>query len=59
MVDDQGRDCPPDTPGELWIRGPGIMEGYWNKPEVNATSFSDGWFHTGDLFCRTPQGYFR
>ncbi|MBT7648641.1 MAG: acyl--CoA ligase [Rhodospirillaceae bacterium] len=59
VVDDSGGLCPPDTPGELQIRGPGVMEGYWNKPEANARSFSDGWFRTGDLFARTAGGYFR
>ena len=35
------------------------MEGYWNKPEVNARSFSDGWFRTGDIFTRIKGGHFR
>mgnify|MGYP000879428918 CR=1 FL=1 len=59
VMDAAGQTCPNETPGELWIRGPGIMEGYWNKPEVNARSFSDGWFRTGDIFTRTTAGYFR
>lgn len=34
--------------GELWVRGPNIMPGYWNRPEANETDFVDGWFRTGD-----------
>jgi len=56
---EDGSEQPPETPGELWIRGPGIMEGYWNKPEANAASFSDGWFRTGDVFLKSDAGHFR
>ena len=35
--------------GELWVRGPNVVRGYWNKPKETAASFTDGWFHTGDL----------
>lgn len=42
--------------GELWVRGPGIMRGYYNKPETNAESFVDGWFRTGDLFRCDDEG---
>jgi long-chain acyl-CoA synthetase len=35
--------------GELWVRGPNVVRGYWNKPEDTDASFTDGWFHTGDL----------
>src|SRR6202008_1755913 len=35
--------------GELLIRGPNIVQGYWNKPEATAETFVDGWLHTGDL----------
>jgi long-chain acyl-CoA synthetase len=37
-------------PGEIWIKGPNVMaRGYWNRPDANAASFTDGWFHTGDI----------
>jgi long-chain acyl-CoA synthetase len=35
--------------GELLVRGPNVVQGYWNKPEANAQSFTDGWLHTGDI----------
>ncbi|WP_342641334.1 class I adenylate-forming enzyme family protein [Rhodoligotrophos ferricapiens] len=44
--------------GELWVRGPGIMLGYWNKPEANAEVFRPGgWFRTGDLFRQDERGF--
>ena len=42
--------CRPARPGEIWIKGPNVMaRGYWNRPDANAASFTDGWFHTGDI----------
>ncbi|MBD2749190.1 AMP-binding protein [Microvirga sp. BT688] len=56
--DEEGREVPPGEIGELWIRGPGILQGYWNKPEANAESFREGgWFRTGDLFRRDERGF--
>src|SRR5204863_9607584 len=46
---DSGEDLPAGRVGELWVRGPNVVRGYWNKPEDTAASFTDGWFHTGDL----------
>ena len=43
--------------GELWVKGPGLMKGYWNRPEVNAETFRDGWLRTGDLFRADDRGY--
>ena len=39
----------PDVRGELWIKGPNVVRGYWNRPEETATTFSKGWLHTGDV----------
>jgi long-chain acyl-CoA synthetase len=45
--------------GELLIRGPQIMKGYWNKPEATqATISAEGWLHTGDVATMNPEGYF-
>lgn len=44
--------------GELWVRGPGMMLGYYKKPEANAESLRDGWFLTGDLLREDENGYY-
>ena len=43
--------------GELWVRGPGVMKGYWNRPEATAGVITDGWFHTGDVAKRDDEGF--
>lgn len=55
---DTGRPVAPGQVGELWVRGPGVMAGYYNRPEANAESFRDGWFRTGDLFRRDADGFY-
>ncbi len=42
--------------GELLVRGPNVVQGYWNKPEATAETFVDGWLHTGDLARLDPDG---
>ena len=59
VVGSDGTDLPADTPGELWVKGLGVMDGYWNNAEANAKSFVDGWFRTGDIFEKTSKGFFR
>src|SRR3954452_9743094 len=46
---ERGEDLPGGEVCELWVRGPNVVRGYWNKPQETAESFTDGWFHTGDL----------
>ena len=47
----------PGETGELWVTGPGLMTGYWKRPDANAEAFRDGWFRTGDLFRADERGY--
>ncbi len=58
VVDEDGKDVPDGTPGEIVYRSPQLCEGYWNKPEETAEAFRDGWFHSGDLAVRDAHGYF-
>ena len=57
IVDELGQELPNGSIGELWVRGPNIVDGYWNKPEATAAAFTDGWFHTGDLGRRDDEGF--
>jgi len=57
FVDEAGNDVPTGEIGELWVRGPNIVDGYWNKPEATAAAFTDGWFHTGDLGRIDEEGF--
>ena len=57
IVDSTGRDVKPGEIGEIWVRGPNITPGYWNRPEANASSFTDGWLHTGDLAREDDEGF--
>ncbi|MGD8830278.1 MAG: class I adenylate-forming enzyme family protein [Pseudomonadales bacterium] len=58
IVDDAGQDLADGEIGELWLRGPNIFAGYWNRPEETEASFSDGWFKTGDLAYRSEEGFY-
>jgi fatty-acyl-CoA synthase len=44
--------------GELWVKGPNITPGYWNRPDANASSFTDGWLHTGDAARIDEEGFY-
>jgi long-chain acyl-CoA synthetase len=55
---DGSTELPPGKSGELWIRGPQVMQGYWNQPEATAETLTDGWLHTGDIAEMDEEGYF-
>lgn len=57
IVDPQGQEVPRGTVGEIIVRGPNIMQGYWNKPEETASALRDGWLYTGDAAWMDEQGY--
>jgi fatty-acyl-CoA synthase len=44
--------------GELWVKGPNITPGYWNRPDANQSSFTDGWLHTGDAARVDEEGFY-
>jgi long-chain acyl-CoA synthetase len=48
---------PPGVPGEICVRGPQVMKGYWNRPEETARALKDGFLHTGDLGAMDDQGF--
>ena len=47
----------PNVMGELWIKGPNVVRGYWNKPEATAKAFTKGWLHTGDIARIDDDGF--
>lgn len=55
---DTGEDVPIGQPGELLIKGPQVMQGYWNNPEATAAALRNGWLHTGDIATADEEGYF-
>ncbi len=57
VVDAEGRDCAPGEVGEVVIRSPQTMIGYWNLPEATAAAIRDGWFHSGDAGYMDADGY--
>ena len=52
------RDLPPGQDGELIIKGPQVMQGYWNRPDETALVLRDGWLFTGDIARMDEDGYF-
>ncbi|WP_330350690.1 long-chain-fatty-acid--CoA ligase [Streptomyces sp. NBC_00582] len=57
LLDEQGQDVPAGEVGELAVRGPNVMKGYWNRPEETAAAIPDGWLRSGDLARRDEDGY--
>lgn len=58
IVDERGIDVKRGDVGELWVKGRGILTGYYNNPEATAAAFSGEWFRTGDLFKQDAEGYY-
>ena len=57
LVDGEDHDVPQGEVGEIIIRGPNVMKGYWQRPEATAEAVRDGWFHTGDLARVDEEGF--
>jgi long-chain acyl-CoA synthetase len=57
VVDPTGAELPHGEVGELLIRGPNIIKGYWNRPDATAQAFAGGWFHSGDLARVDDEGF--
>jgi acyl-CoA synthetase (AMP-forming)/AMP-acid ligase II len=57
IVDDDGTVLPPDTTGEICLRGPKVFGGYWRDPDATDRALRDGWFHTGDVGRIDADGY--
>jgi acyl-CoA synthetase (AMP-forming)/AMP-acid ligase II len=57
IVDKSGKEVSPGEVGEIIIKGPTLMSGYWNRPELTAETIRDGWLYTGDLARRDEEGY--
>jgi len=59
VVDEAGRTVGVGESGELWIRGPNVVRGYWNRPEATAEAITDGWLHSGDVAVVDSEGTVR
>jgi long-chain acyl-CoA synthetase len=57
VVDDNGDELPLGETGELWVKGPNVVRGYWDNPEATAATFTDGWLHTGDVATIDDEGF--
>ncbi|MDA0566935.1 AMP-binding protein [Streptomonospora sp. S1-112] len=57
IVDAGETELPPGEVGEVWIRGPGVVHGYWKRPDATAATFTDGWLRTGDLGRLDEEGF--
>ena len=58
VIDDAGNELPPDTPGEIAVRGPNVFFEYWGNAEATREALHDGWYRTGDIGRRDADGYF-
>lgn len=58
VVDENGEEVPKGEVGELIVRGPNVMNGYYKMPEATAETIRDGWLYTGDMAKEDEEGYF-
>lgn len=58
IINDQGEEMPLGEPGELCVKGPQVMAGYYNRPDATAECLQDGWFATGDIAIYDEEGFF-
>ncbi len=58
LVDDEGNEVPQGEPGEIVMRGPFVMTGYWGRDDATEEAMREGWFHTGDVATVDEDGYF-
>jgi fatty-acyl-CoA synthase len=58
IVRPDGSDADVGELGELWVKGPNVTPGYWNRPDANQSSFTDGWLHTGDATRIDEDGFY-
>ncbi|MEX2512832.1 MAG: AMP-binding protein [Cyclobacteriaceae bacterium] len=59
IVDEEGNELATGERGELYVKGPQVMKGYWNKPEETKNAFLDGWFKTGDIAVMGEDGFLK
>ncbi|WP_420065694.1 long-chain-fatty-acid--CoA ligase FadD [Pectobacterium colocasium] len=59
IIDDDGNDAGPGESGELWVRGPQVMLGYWQQPTATDEVLKDGWLATGDIVTSDDEGFLR
>ena len=58
IVDDDGREVPAGTAGEVVVRGPNVLCEYWNNPKATAEALREGWYYSGDIGVRDADGHF-
>ncbi len=58
VLDPQGQPVADGEPGEIYLKGPNVFAGYWRREDATREAFVDGWFKTGDIATRSPDGYY-
>jgi fatty-acyl-CoA synthase len=58
IIDDDGKELPPGTPGEIAVRGPNVFSEYWRNADATSEALNDGWYRSGDIGRRDADGYF-